>query len=79
MTLSPVEARVLYFVLRGEWAPAVGYEEFMSAVGKLKALAGGERCRDCTGIGTIKSHLGGWVCEQHKPDIEAEFRRATTY
>lgn len=68
--LTEVEARVLYFTLHGEWAPAVGYEEFRSAVEKLRVLGGGHRCRDCVAIGTIKSHLGGWVCAEHKHTLD---------
>jgi len=66
-TLTDVEARVLYFVLRGEWAPAVGYAEFMSAVAKLREIGGGRRCRDCIEIGKHPSHLGGFVCDEHRP------------
>lgn len=69
-TLTDVEARVLYYALRGEWATVVGYREFTSAVEKLRQMGGGERCRDCTNLGTIKSHLGGKVCAEHKHDLD---------
>ena len=68
--ITDIEARVLMYALDSEWAPIVGYPEFRSAVEKLKALAGGPRCRDCTGVGITRSHLGGWVCAEHRHALD---------
>lgn len=65
--LTQLEARVLYTVLHNSWIPVVASQEFRSAVVKLGILGGGFCCRDCSEIANHPHHLGGLVCEAHRP------------
>jgi len=66
-TLTVTEARVLFTVLHSSWIPVSGSVEFSSAVRKLGVLGGGFCCRDCTDLAQNAHHLGGLVCDRHKP------------
>ena len=85
--LTPDEARVLWSALVSTWIPAIGCNEWRSAMDKLARLGGGYRCRECVELGRHSSKLGGFLCDAHKraeserwsssrPDVEAAFRRA---
>ena len=66
-TLTTTEARILYTVLHSSWIPVVASKEFASAVKKLGVIGGGFCCRDCSKLAHHSHHLGGLVCDDHKP------------
>lgn len=77
ITLTEVEARVVWNVLHKTWAPQVGYPEFISAMAKLCQMGGGYICRDCTARGTHSSRYGGFACGEHKATEQARFTQET--
>jgi len=77
VTLTEIEARVLYTAVHDVVAPRHGYREFLSGVKKLCQLGHGVACRDCTGLGVTPSRYGGFVCRTHKTEEDARFTQET--
>ncbi len=70
MTLTPVEARILYTMLVRGSTPRFGYLQYRSALHKLEVAGGGECCRDCTHLGVAPHRLGGMVCAEHGEKVQ---------
>jgi hypothetical protein len=65
--LTTEEARIVFTVLHSSWIPVQASQQFSSAVKKLGIIGGGFCCRDCVNLGKHAHHLGGLVCDDHRP------------